>query len=143
MSNTVKYISQDEVVDLVKSVPNGRLISVLFERAAAKCPVCGKSDRKWNGLEFCPNCGARLSKERESLCQFGIRNPQNTDIAPKGTGESAREAMADGRIKYYDPQVKNANGTVGGYRQCYAYNVKRMVINHVEYRVQQPVATTV
>ena len=136
MSNAVKFIRPEEVMSLVKSVPNGRFISVVFERAAAKCPVCGKSNKKWNDLEFCPECGAKLSKERESLCQFGIHNPQNEAIAPKGTGESAKEAMLDGRIKYYDPQIRNANGTLGGYRQCYAHNVKKMVIDHIEYRVQ-------
>ena len=131
-----KFVTKNEVMDLINSVPNGRFISVIFQRVAPKCPKCGKSNKKWNGLSVCPDCGEPLSYERESLCQFGIRNPQDEANTPKGTGESAKDAKLAGRIKYYDPQVKNANGTLGGYRQCYAENVKRMVIDHTEYVVQ-------
>ena len=136
MANAVKFIHKDEVIGLIKSVPRGRFISVVFERVAPKCPVCGKSDKKWQGLDECPYCKAKLSKERESLCQFGVSRPQDEKNTPKGIGESAKDAMADGRIKYYDPQIKNPNGTLGGYRQCYANNVKKLVIDHIEYQVQ-------
>ncbi|MBR2771882.1 MAG: hypothetical protein IKD78_07705 [Bacteroidales bacterium] len=131
-----KIVSKSDVMSLIQSVPRGRFISVVFERVAPKCPVCGKSDKKWAGLDECPFCKAKLSKERESLCQFGVSHPQDESNTPKGTGETAKQAMADGRIKYYDPQIKNANGTLGGYRQCRAENIKRMVIDHIEYQVQ-------
>lgn len=134
-STNRKFIRPEEVLDLVAKVKRGEFYSAIFERAAAKCPHCGKADKKWNGLEVCPICGTPLSKERETLAQNGVRNPQNSDIVPKGTGESAAQARTDGRVKYYDPNIINANGTRGGYRQFYAANVKRLKIEGVEYIV--------
>lgn len=131
-----KFIRQSEVMDLINSVPRGRFISVLFDRVAPKCLVCGKSSKKWTGLDVCPECGAPLSKQRESLCQFGVSHPQDDQNTPNGTGESSKQARLDGRIKYYDPQIKNPNGTLGGYRQCRLENIRQMVIDHIEYLVK-------
>lgn len=134
-SNERRFVRPEEVEALIDTVRNGEFYSVIFERAAAKCPVCGKSNKKWNGLDYCPICGAALSKERETLAQNGVHNPQNAEYIPNGNGESARQAREDGRIKYYDPQVENANGTRGAYRQFYAVNVRRLKIRGVEYIV--------
>jgi hypothetical protein len=129
-------INASDVIPLINAIKGGEFYSVVFERAAAKCPNCGKSNKKWNGLDVCPICGTPLSKERETLAQNGVHNPQNEAITPKGVGETTAEAKLDGRVKYYDPQIVNADGTRGGYRQFYAVNVKRMRISGKTYIVR-------
>ncbi len=54
---------------------------------------------------------------RHALAQFGVANPANA-AAPNGTGETAREALGKGRVKFFDASVENANGTRGNYRQA-------------------------
>lgn len=129
-----KFVTKEAVLALVRSVQSGEFYSMIFERVAPKCPVCGKSDKKWAGLEKCPHCGAVLSKERETLAQNGVAHPTHCE-EPKGVGESAKDAALLGRIKYFDPKVVNADGTLGNYRQCYAKNVKRLKIRGTEYVV--------
>lgn len=124
-----------DVESIINTVKNGEFYSVVFTRTAPKCLHCGKSNKKWVGLTHCPICGEPLSLERETLAQNGVHNPQNEEITPKGTGESAKEARADGRIKYYDPQILNANGTRGGYRQFHISSVKRLRVRGDEYEV--------
>ena len=131
-----KFITPSEVVSLVKSVKHGQFFSMVFRRVAPKCTACGKSNKKWWGFTHCPECGAPLSFERETLAQTGVHNPSNTDITPKGVGETAQEALACGRIKYFDPQVQNPNGTLGGYRQCAAVNVLKLKVGGEEYIVK-------
>lgn len=131
----MKFIRSTDVANLIDTIKNGEFYSVVFERAAAKCPHCNKSNKKWNGLDVCPICGTPLSKERETLAQNGVAHPQNDEIAPKGTGETTKQAREDGRIKYYDPRIVNANGTRGGYRQFYAENAKKLVVHGVDYIV--------
>ena len=123
-----KFVSIGEVPAIIGTVKGGEFYSVVFKRAMAKCPHCGKANKKWNDLEFCPICGAPLSKERETLAQNSVRNPKLAEIAPKGTGESSREAREHGRIKYYDPAICQ-------YRQFYIVNVKRLKVKGVEYIV--------
>jgi len=130
-----KFVKVADVEKLIDTVKNGEFYSVIFDRVAPKCPNCGKSNKKWIGLDVCPICGTPLSKERESLAQNGVHNPQNEAITPKGVGETTAEARQDGRIKYYDPMLENKNGTRGGYRQFYAVNVKRLKIRGIEYIV--------
>lgn len=54
---------------------------------------------------------------RVALAQFGVSNPTNTP-APNGTGETAREALEKGRLKFFDASVENPDGSRGGYRQA-------------------------
>lgn len=134
MATVKKFITTQEVEGLVRGIKRGQLFSMHFKRVAPKCPVCGKSNKKWQGLTHCPECGAELSLERETMAQLGVHNPSNTDITPKGTGESAQEALADGRIKYFDMNVKE-NGKRGGFRQAAIENVTRLTIEGVDYFV--------
>ena len=133
-----KFITPAEVKSLVKSVKHGQFFSMVFDRVAPKCTACGKSNKRWHSLTHCPECGAPLSFERETLAQLGVHNPSNTDVTPKGTGESAQEALDDGRVKYFDPQIDNHNGTHGAYRQCAIENIKRLKVNGEEYIVTKP-----
>ena len=135
MATVKKFITTQEVEGLVRGIKRGQLFSMHFKRVAPKCPVCGKSNKKWQGLTHCPECGAELSLERETMAQLGVHNPSNTDITPKGTGESAQEALADGRIKYFDMNVVDGNGKRGGFRQAAIENVTRLTIEGVDYFV--------
>lgn len=123
-----KFVKVADVEKLIGTVKNGEFYSVIFERVAPKCSNCGKSNKKWIGLDTCPICDTPLSKERESLAQNGVHNPQDETITPKGIGETTAEARECGRIKYYDPILEN-------YRQFYAVNVKRLKIRGIEYIV--------
>ena len=131
-----KVIGTNEVMDVINTVKRGQFFSMFFERVAPKCPVCGKSSKKWIGLLNCPDCGAELSYMRETIAQVGVYNPHNEDIKPKGTGESAQEAKLDNRIKFYDMNAINPDETKGGYRQCRAELVKRIRANDTEYVVK-------
>ena len=70
---------------------------------------------------------------RESTCQLHVQNPRNTDLTPKGTGESAKEAMQDGRIKFYEPH--HPGDMNGVYRQCRISRVNTIKIHGVVYEV--------
>ena len=126
MTKTASIITASAIIDSVK---NGEFFAVTFTRTAPKCEHCGKSNKKWIGLTHCPICGAPLSLERETLAQKGVAHPQNTAITPNGNGESAKEARADGRIKYYDPQICQ-------YRQFHISNVRRLKVKGIEYIVE-------
>ncbi len=54
---------------------------------------------------------------RHALAQFGVANPANA-AAPNGTGETAREALERGRLKFFDAKVENPDGSRGNYRQA-------------------------
>lgn len=133
MATTVKQnavvIAKSMVASIIGLVKSGEFYAVTFTRTAPKCLKCGKSNKKWIGLTHCPICGEPLSLERETLAQNGVAHPQNTSLTPNGNGESAKEARADGRIKYYDPQICQ-------YRQFYAESVKRLKVRGVEYIVR-------
>ena len=125
------HISKDDILDLVHSIPNGRLFSMTFDRKAAKCEHCGKSNQNWNDLERCPICGNILSKERYSRVQLGVKNPKNCTKPGCGKfiGESSEDALKDGRLKYFDMDVVNKDGSRGCYRQCVIENIRRIHLN--------------
>jgi hypothetical protein len=134
----MKYITAVAVAALIeKEVKDGQMFSMVFDRAAAKCPVCGKSNKKWNGLDACPLCGEKLSKERFTRAQLGVVNPSNCTKPGKGQfiGESGEEALFKGRLKYFDMDVVNPDGTRGNYRQAVIENIKKLKINGEEYLV--------
>ncbi|MBR4315729.1 MAG: hypothetical protein IKP65_01980 [Alphaproteobacteria bacterium] len=127
----VKFIRPVEVKNLINTIKKGKFFSLFFERVAPKCPHCNKSNKKWKGLTHCPICGTELSLERESIAQLGIYNPRDNSIAPKGTGISAKEALEDNLLKYYDT---NAEGK-GGYRTARIENIRRITYEGVDYFV--------
>ena len=131
------HISKDEILDLVHSIPNGRMFSMIFVRKAAKCEYCGKSNQAWNNLEKCPICGGKLSKERYSRVQLGVKNPKNCTKPGCGQyiGESGEEALKDGRLKYFAMDVVNKDGSRGCYRQCVIENIRCIHLNGNEYIV--------
>ena len=73
-------------------------------------------------------------EKREANAQLHVQNPRNTDLTPNGRGESAREAMQDGRIKFYEPHHAGLNGE-GVYRQCKISRVNSMKIKGITYIV--------
>ena len=134
MATVKKFITTQEVEGLVRGIKRGQLFSMHFKRVAPKCTSCGKSNKKWQGLTVCPECGAPLSLERETMAQLGVHNPSNETIAPKGVGETAQEALENGRIKYFDMNAQE-NGKRGGFRQAAIENVTRLTIEGVDYFV--------
>lgn len=132
----MKYITSADVKGLIDTVKNGELFTMVFDRVAAKCPKCGKSNKKWNGLDVCPICGTPLSKERFTRAQLGVANPTHTTKPGEGKykGESAQDALADGRLKYFDMDAP-ADGGNGNYRQTRIDNIKRLHVRGEEYMV--------
>ena len=84
-------IKENEIAEVVARFTRGEFVSVVFT----------KKD------------GSR----RTALAQFGVANPANA-AAPKGIGETAREALEKGRLKFFDASVENPDGTRGNYRQA-------------------------
>lgn len=70
---------------------------------------------------------------RKATAQLHVSNPRNEAITPKGTGESAQEALKCGRIKFYEPH--HPGDMEGVYRQCKISRVKSMKIRGVVYKV--------
>lgn len=129
------HISKDGLLALVKTIPNGRMFSMIFIRKAAKCECCEKSNQSWNNLERCPICGNILSKTRYSRVQLGVKNPKNCTKSGYGKyiGESGEEALKNGRLKYFDMDIVNKDGSRGCYRQCVIDNIYCIHFNNCEY----------
>ena len=72
-------------------------------------------------------------EDRSATAQLHVSNPRNTEITPKGTGESAKEALRCGRIKFYEPH--HPGDMQGVYRQCKISRVKSMKIRGIVYKV--------
>ena len=86
-----QVISESQIAEVVARFERGEFVSIIFTKAD----------------------GTR----RTALAQFGVAKPVNAP-APKGTGESAQEALTRGRVKFFDASVENPDGTRGGYRQA-------------------------
>lgn len=72
--------------------------------------------------------------KREANCQLHVSNPRNEAITPNGLGETAREALASGRIKYYEAHHAGLEGQ-GVYRQCRIDRLVSMKVKGVTYRI--------
>ena len=133
----MKYITSAQVKSVIDTVKNGELFTMVFARTAAKCPKCGKSNKKWNGLDVCPVCGTPLSKERFTRAQLGVANPSHTTKPGQGqfVGESAAVALADGRLKFFDMDAPGNDGGYGNYRQCHIDSIKKLHVRGEEYTV--------
>ena len=127
----VKFIRPSEIKNFISTIQKGKFFSLFFERVAPKCPHCEKSNKKWQGLTHCPICGTELSLERESLAQLGVYNPQDKNQKPTGTGISAKEALQNNLLKYYDMNA----GSKGGYRTARIENIRRITYEGVDYFV--------
>lgn len=134
-----KIISGEKaILDLVHSIPNGRMFSMIFVRKAAKCEHCNTSNESWNDYHKCPICGSELSKTRYSRVQLGVKNPKNCTKPGQGAfiGESGETALKNGRLKYFDMDVVNKDGSRGNYRQCVISNIKEIHLNGEIYIVR-------
>lgn len=73
---------------------------------------------------------------RTATCQLGVRNPKGMS-APKGTGETALEALESGRVKYFEPNHRNDDGTVStAYRQASISRIVSITTNGETYIVK-------
>ena len=134
----MKYVKSEDVRNLIlDNVRGTQMFSMVFDRVAAKCPVCGKSNKKWNNLEKCPICGEELSKERFTRAQLHVQNPKHTLVPGTGMyiGESNEEALEDNRLKYFDMDAIGRDGGKGDYRQTRIENIKKIKLNGEEYLV--------
>ena len=104
-------VTEQEAKNIIKNIVKGRFF--------------GMSYKKKDGTD------------RHAVCQLGVKNPINADITPKGTGESAAEALERGRIKYYEPHHRNNDGTVSpAYRQASISRVVSITTNGETYIVK-------
>ena len=108
-----QIISEAEIPEIIARFERGEFVSITFT----------KKD------------GTR----RVALAQFGVANPTHT-AAPNGTGESAKEALTKGRVKFFDASVVNTDGTRGGYRQAVFSRIITMVYDGVTYIVDHTAA---
>lgn len=107
MSNTVRITENEVPTILYNNVTGAEFFHISFVKA--------------NG------------EDREATAQLHVSNPRNEAITPKGTGESAQEALKCGRIKFYEPH--HPNDKEGVYRQCRISRVKSMKIKGITYIV--------
>ena len=103
-----QVITEAEIPEIVARFERGEFVSIIFTKAD----------------------GTR----RTALAQFGVAHPTNT-AAPKGTGESAAEALTKGRLKFFDASVENPDGTRGGYRQTLFARILTITGNGTTYIV--------
>lgn len=75
-----QVITEAEIPAVIARFERGEFVSIIFTKAD----------------------GTR----RTATAQFGVANPTNAP-APKGTGESAAEALTRGRVKFFDASVEN------------------------------------
>lgn len=73
---------------------------------------------------------------RTATCQLGVHSPKDIP-SPKGTGESAHEALEAGRVKYFEPNHRNEDGTVStAYRQASISRIISITTNGETYIVK-------
>ena len=85
---------RNEIVDFVRSIPNGRMIGIEWVKADG-------------------------SIRRGSVC-FGVKNPTHVTAPGKGQwkGVDFKEALDKGVLKFFDVNAENHDGTKGGYRSA-------------------------
>jgi len=123
-----EQIKVEEIVRQIRKVAGDKIFAMTYERVAAKCPFCGKSNKKWNELDECPICGTKLSKFRDATCRLGVTDPKNCTAPGKGKfiGESFEEALAKGNLKYFDMNAENKDETIGCYRTAKIEKIKEI-----------------
>ena len=104
--NTMKYIRENEIPNILNTIKGAEFFSMRYV----------KKDGSF----------------REATCQIHVSNPRNEAITPNGTGESAHEALSNGRIKYYEAHHAELKGQ-GVYRQCRIDRLIDMKVKGVTY----------
>ena len=107
-TNNIVYISESEVPTVIDKVNGAEFFHMTYYKA--------------NG------------ERREATCQRHVSHPRNEALTPKGTGESATEAMENGRVKYYEPHHAGLNGE-GVFRQCRIDRIESIKVRGVVYKV--------
>ena len=110
-----QVISESQIAEVVARFERGEFVSIIFTKAD----------------------GTR----RTALAQFGVANPVNAP-APKGTGESAKEAITRGRLKFFDASVENPDGSRGNYRQALFSRILTITGNGITYIVDHASTVT-
>ena len=110
-----QVISENQIAEVVARFERGEFVSIIFTKAD----------------------GTR----RTALAQFGVANPVNAP-APKGTGESAKEALTRGRLKFFDASVENPDGSRGNYRQALFSRILTITGNGITYIVDHASTAT-
>ena len=106
-TNKEKYITEKEVPALLDTIHGAEFFSMVYY----------KKD------------GSR----REATAQLHVSHPRNEAITPNGLGETAKEALASGRIKYYE--AHHPGDKKGVYRQCRIDRLDSMKVRGVTYKV--------
>lgn len=134
----MKEMYDKQVVEFLRNVAKDKIFSMIYKRIAPKCASCGKSNKKWEGIDVCPHCGGQIMKYRFATCKLGVTDPKHTTKPGEGKfkGESFEDALADGRLKYFDMNVENEDGTKGNYRQCKIENIREIRTNGQVYWVK-------
>lgn len=104
---TMEYITEAQVPETINKVTGAEFFSMVYYKA--------------NG------------ERREATCQRHVSHPRNEALTPKGTGESASEAMANGRVKYYEPH--HPGDKQGVFRQCRIDRIESIKVRGVTYKV--------
>jgi hypothetical protein len=105
--STMKYITEKEVPNVLNTINGAEFFSMVYY----------KKD------------GSR----REATAQLHVSHPRNEAITPNGLGETAKEALASGRIKYYE--AHHPGDKEGVYRQCRIDRLDSMKVRGVTYKV--------
>jgi hypothetical protein len=112
MVNMAQKINENQVVEIINSITGAYFV-----------------------LEYIKADGSNSGKR---LAQLHVSEPRE-GITPPGQGAykgvSAKEALANGVIKYYDANKKADDGKRAAYRSCRIEGLLYMKVNGVEYEV--------
>lgn len=134
----MKEMYDSQVVDFLRKVAKDKIFSMIYKRTAPKCSSCGRSNKKWEGIDVCPHCGGQITKYRFATCKLGVTDPQHTTKPGQGKfkGESFEEALAKGRMIYFDMNAETKDGFKGDYRSCRIENIKEIRSNGQVYWIK-------
>lgn len=89
----------------------GQEYIISYKRVTAKCEHCNKTNSIWNELEFCPDCGRKLSHDKTAMCTFTY----DTTIT-----------------SHHNPCLQHFEQDCGN-RNCRITNITKIIYNDVEY----------
>jgi hypothetical protein len=105
-----KTVTEQEVKTLIKKITKGQFFNMRYIK--------------------------RDGSYRTATCQLGVHSPKDVP-SPKGTGESAHDALEAGRVKYFEPNRRNPDGTVSTvYRQASISRIISITTNGETYIVK-------
>ena len=104
-------MKRSEIVEFVRSVPNGRFI----------------------GMEWIKSDGSL----RKGQVAFGVKNPAHVTPPDKGErkGVSFKEALDNGVLKFFEANAENKDGTKGGYRSARIERIVAITYNGVRHTI--------